>query len=534
MLLTVDGLEGIFGECEELSKASQALQEHATKARHLSEIKNTKRQTLELIDQIYTVPETVQSLDEELADESANLLDVHKRISDLENCRDSMLSMAQDEKGRASTRGYFEGVHVLALKLRQRIFYELGDPIELVQINPSRLVTLIRIIEREERADAKACQAAAHGDLVARSTVLRGENVPETTPRATDRPRELKKSFFEKLSVGIESRFDSKLFLTSVDRFLGAFESFYIQDLTIAKDVLPSKFPPDYEIFSFYVTHYHNRLYSMLNSLVDVTALGAQSSIEPQEIMTLLAWVPKYEVKMKQKLGTDVAALGAQLLNLGQGGEEALRKQYLEMLSVKLSSWGENLMAAETRPWFDTTTNGTEEAYCPPTNRADLYYTDTPKTCFAMIDTQVEVCFLPGNSEAFLANLLELCMKTLTQFHEAYAAGVSQCNQYFDNKQELPDRLLEYMIACSNNCHQANAYRSEMFESLSERLDDFGVSEEVVESTNVASAGSEQGLIAVQRSVSLRVLPWPGSFSSTHNPSCPLTYCMDCFFIPLS
>ncbi len=54
-------------------------------------------------------------------------------------------------------------------------------------------------------------------------------------------------------------RFDSQLFKNSVTRFLRAFEQFYFQDLLVAKDELPPRFPPDEDIFLFFLHQYHNR-----------------------------------------------------------------------------------------------------------------------------------------------------------------------------------------------------------------------------------------------------------------------------------
>ncbi len=65
--------------------------------------------------------------------------------------------------------------------MEQGLLYEARDPLELVGEAPGRLVTVLRIIEREEKLDLE-----------------RKED--------THRPKKLKEKFLEKLKANIENK----------------------------------------------------------------------------------------------------------------------------------------------------------------------------------------------------------------------------------------------------------------------------------------------------------------------------------------
>ncbi len=130
-----------------------------------------------------------------IADETANLLVVHDRISGLERVRDDLLRLmsATKESGakiavkRTAVETYFMGVEVVAAQLEQRLMQELCEPLELVKTNPKRFVTCIRIIEREETLDAAAAAEVGFTN--------------------THRPKHLRKKLLERLSQLVEMRF---------------------------------------------------------------------------------------------------------------------------------------------------------------------------------------------------------------------------------------------------------------------------------------------------------------------------------------
>jgi len=142
----------------------------------------------------------------------------------------------------------------------------------------------------------------------------------------------------------LASRFDDRIgSCESVDSFLRGVEGFYFQDLLVAKEDLPSRFPPGENIFQYFLSQYHNRLCLMTEQL------QSSADIDPQEIMMLLNWVPVYNSEMVVRLGVDVGSLGQQLLGCG---DDELRGHYLQVMTGKLSSWCSNLVRIEAEKWF--------------------------------------------------------------------------------------------------------------------------------------------------------------------------------------
>jgi hypothetical protein len=146
-------------------------------------------------------------------------------------------------------------------------------PLELVQSNPTRFVTWIRLIEREERADCR------YGEMVA-------ELPPGRDLSKYKRPKQTKSKFFEKLGEAIDMRCDEMLFVKppSVSRFLQGFSTFFISDLQLAKTELPHRVPAYFEIFDFFLDQYHSRLCLLLDRLQN------NDHIMPDEIMLLLRY----------------------------------------------------------------------------------------------------------------------------------------------------------------------------------------------------------------------------------------------------
>lgn len=311
------------------------------------------------------------------------------------------------------------------------------------------MVTVLRIVEREEALDDKFRATAA------------GAGMHEA--RMKHRPKELRKKLMAQLSKQIDAKFDDKFFEASVARFFNAFDQFYLQDLAVAQTELPSRFPQKYRIWDFFRDKYHDLLYTHLDRV------QKDPNVEPDEIMTLLRWGPKYKELMRERLSVDTAQFKKQLLDSKEGSETQLREKYLRMLQEKLQTWSDNLLGQEIDPWM-VVTGEDEEPFQPDQNREGLYYTDTPKILFSMIDSQVSVAFQPGNGDDFAQRLVNLCMRTLTKFAENLNKALdATIDMYFGPSAdpERPPLLAEYMMTLGNNCQTTMA----MVEQLRARLE---------------------------------------------------------------
>ncbi|EGD83198.1 hypothetical protein PTSG_03829 [Salpingoeca rosetta] len=470
---SVDESEHLLGTCEELIH-------HAAQARVLSDSRNRMRSTMEQLDQIFNVPDDVQELENMLKEDPPNLLLAHQKLMHLERCMEHVQSKIKNTSVRPSDARaideYFQGVRVVSAKLQQHVFFVAHDPLALVKTDPALLVSALRIIMREEKLDREAA------------------------PNTPNRPKNLKEKYMEKLGLQIESSFDSKLFAQgSVYRFLEAFRSFYFTDLIVAQQRLPECFPPEIDIFNFYLNHYHDRLCFMTEQL------RAHADVSPNDIMLLLNWVPEYKQDMSTQLGIEVSRFSQQLLGVEQ---DDLRDTYLEMLKSKLSEWVANLVASDVRVWkgiprhkgpsppgnmkredsgageqsaheegqaggvegeaVEEEEEEEEDRSEPPLKANGLYVTDTPVILFQMIERQIDVAFQRGGGGLFAAQVLEECYRAIKEFHQGYESALSEVQAEYTGEEAKPHPryLVEHMMAVVNNFHRSRNYMSQVLTKI--------------------------------------------------------------------
>eukprot|EP01147_Barroeca_monosierra_P009047 gene9047-1365_t len=458
---SIDDSEKLINGCEELVH-------HAAQARILSDSRN----------RIFNIPDDVQDLENILRDDDLNILLAHKKLMHLERCMEHVQEKLAVSSVRASDARavdeYFKGVRIVSAKFQQLVFFLAHDPLALVKENPTLLVSTLRIIMREEKLDQK------------------------TAPSCHHRPKGLKQKYMEKLSLQIESGFDSKLFAhSSVSSFLDTFRSFYFSDLIIAQTKLPECFPPDIDIFQFYLRHYHDRLCFMTEQLI------AHEDISPNEIIQLLNWVPEYKHDMKTKLSIDVSDLQQQLLGVEQDG---LREKYLEMLQTKLREWTVNLATSDLQAWKGKSRNLRKQAsqsaptntdtvipeqlnerstspgdriengdntVKPPLKVDGCYVTDTPPILFQMIDGQIDVALQKNSSREFAAQVLEHCYQSIKCFHVEYKKALHEVRELYCGEAPEPHptylvRLsqIEYIMAVINDMQRSHGYLEQMMDRI--------------------------------------------------------------------
>jgi exocyst complex component 3 len=476
----IDGMRLSLQSAEKMVLSWKALENHISRVRLLDDTRQQVRTTLTQIERIFTLPNVVSRLESDLGDESVNILQLHHELAGLEFCRDQVLEqLAVQGKGgqtpsstrtKASVDEYFSPVTVLMKRFEQKLLFEASDPITLVRTEEgdccprgcTRLVSVLRILEREEKLDAKANASSA-----------------------ASRPKDLKRRFFKKLADTIEqkygwvllcvlpgialrtttsdiplnARFDASLFRKSMSQFLTAFDRFYFADLEAAKNFLPSCFPPEYEIYQFYLHQYHSSLAATLNNFLNV------QEIDPYEIMLLLNWIPSYNNEMKMRLGVDPSEFPEQLLGCG---ENELRESYVRILSKKFKDWISNLIHQDLAIWRDTR----EDNIKMPLEAMDgILYTTTPVMLFKMVSEQIGAAFEPGGSEDFTSMLLTRSIDVFTQFQREYKDTLRAVQaDYLEDPSLLSPAFAQHMIAVVNNCHRSRSMLQEMKTSVAEQL----------------------------------------------------------------
>eukprot|EP00730_Choanoeca_flexa_P003395 TRINITY_DN11394_c0_g1_i10.p1 TRINITY_DN11394_c0_g1~~TRINITY_DN11394_c0_g1_i10.p1 ORF type:complete len:753 (+),score=237.98 TRINITY_DN11394_c0_g1_i10:1426-3684(+) len=422
----VDQAEELYSTCRELKAQSK-------KAQALSNLRLQYMGTLEQLQLIFEVPDTIAEVEDMMKEELPHWLLIHKRVAELDNCRQHVLervdsSSAASSSAKKAVTSYFADVTRLWKQMQQAMFYEASDPIGLVNDQPNRLVTVLRVIEREEKSDVD---------------------------RDSKQRKHLMQDYLARLRTRIEMKFDDLLISqNSIHGFLRKFGEFYFDDLRTARDVLTMCFPAHYDIFRFFLIQYHECLCEKADQM------QSRPDIDPSEIMKLLNWVPEYNEQLKSELAVDPNELEKTLLGLGEAG---LRKHYLQVLTVKLSSWIKNLVDNESKVWFKM---GDEPEM--PLESDGLYMTDTPVILFQMIQQQIDVAFQPGGGANFAKVLLDQCFKSLEDFLRASDDKLTIAQHVFtgDEKQEMPPALVEHLMAAVNNYLRSQTYVKQILSKI--------------------------------------------------------------------
>lgn len=180
--------------------------------------------------------------------------------------------------------------------MEKQLWLVLKRSLNTVRKEPQVVVTAVRIIEREERADAYALQRQKQSGFL-----------------PPGRPKEWKAQAFQVLSDAVaeriegnqfEGRDDHKMWLV---RHLEVTRLLVIEDLRVVKTLCLPCFPPHWDIINLFVKRYHS---SLAKHLEEMIAAGLVAN----EFVTLLSWViqtyPGPELLQHSDLSIDPKALG--------------------------------------------------------------------------------------------------------------------------------------------------------------------------------------------------------------------------------
>lgn len=207
---------------------------------------------MENLKHIFTVQssvlKTIQWIEED------KLLHAHQCLSDLENSRDDLLfelhklpkQYAQD---KITLKRYFEKVESVSQKLERSLKIIFQRTLNTVRKEPTVIVTALRIVEREEKADQFAIQQQK-----------------QTGFMPPGRPKKWRQMVLDTLESSVvlriegskpEERGDSNLWLV---KELEIKRQLILEDMRVVKSLCVPCFPPHYDIYNAYVDMYHGVL----------------------------------------------------------------------------------------------------------------------------------------------------------------------------------------------------------------------------------------------------------------------------------
>ncbi|XP_064080998.1 exocyst complex component 3-like [Macrobrachium nipponense] len=294
---------------------------------------------------------------------------------------------------------------------RKQVWIILQRTLNTVRKEPTQIVTALRIVEREERADQFALQRQKGSGFL-----------------PPGRPKKWREKSLSVLEGAVAQRIEGNQFEDRegsknwLIKHLEVIRLLLLEDMKVIRSLCVPCFPPHYDITNRYVQMYHKSLAAHLIELVD-------GGLEDNEYVSLLSWVLNVyggkELMGHPTLNINVAKLGPLLDNKVL---DDLISKYLQNVNTNYDSWMARALELEEKEWYRSE---------PPQQDSDSHYkTELPQLIHDMVKQNLDVA-------ATISIKHSLPLKAIQEFCCEYAEINSlRCIQYFTT----------YIIALANSC----------------------------------------------------------------------------------
>lgn len=377
---------------------------------------------------LFTVPESVEKTKQWINE--GKLLHAHQSLMDLENSRDDLLYELhklpnQKQADKILLKAYFEEVGKVSEELEKQLRLVLGRTLNTVRKEPTVIVTALRIIEREEKADE-----------FAQARYSRSNFMPP------GRPKQWKKIAMEVLEKSVSLRIEgtqaiersnNKMWLVM---HLELTRKFILEDLRVVKTLCGPCFPPHYNIVNVFVSMYHNCLSSHLEEII-------QNGLEGNEYVSILSWIVNTyagpELMQHPELNIGIASVGP-LLDSNLINE--LQHQYLSNMEGNYVDWMQKTLETEKQDWIN--------CVAPEGDQDGKFHTAAPVIIFQMIDQNLQVT--KTISQALTHKAMILSMDQVRKYGIMYGEAIREFKKrHFEDRSRVPF-FTHYMITIVNNC----------------------------------------------------------------------------------
>lgn len=404
---------------ESLKDVKDAVVQHSQLASAVENLKN-----------IFSVPEIARETQELI--EQGNLLPAHRRLMDLECSRDDLMyeQYRMDSKNVHDMnliRCYFGEVQGLSDELSKQLWMVLQRAMVTVRRDPTMLVSVIRIIEREEKIDRKMLDRKKQMGFI-----------PPGRPKCwKNRMNEVLEGTVSARIEGTQSetRESDKMWLV---RLLELTRKYVLDDLIVVKNMMVQCFPPHYNTFQVYLDLYHKSVSARVQEL-------AAEDLEANEIVSLLTWVLNTYKSVEMMGHPDLQPeCDLQQLEplLPEHVVDDLLGKYLKTFTSNITGWLRKALETDKKDWQKETE--------PEADQDGYYQTTLPAIVFQMFEQNLQVA--AQISEMFKEQVLKVCLKQMNSFLVRYREeAIAYKDEHLKDRQK-PQCYVQYMIAIINNC----------------------------------------------------------------------------------
>lgn len=473
----IGGIRKNFVSIDELCQECQGLIEEYPLVRKVNTVRSnlliTRRELLKMLE----LPAKVKEI-KILLEDNMNLLKVYSMIRDLEKMRQNAYYQARNYPDELVVlKEEYGVVDELSNALESQIWLLVQNCITLARRRPALLVQVVRIIEREERADASAVSPGTAGRALYQRVVkgyykkcfsilleniekrfqeIFGDMLPikdsSPTTSSTSNPSSIHDSSSgstdespnssppitpSSSTSNLNSEADSAQ-RKSIEKALSQAVEL-LDDLTQVRENVEPCFPPKYGIFHFYVTEYHSRFYSRFMYLSQQSAF-----LSPKEILDLVEWVSgKYDNHLQQLSAPEMRPPMIDALS-------NLTAAYQEHIKKLMKEWASRII-----------TNDRKEKGELIDNR---FYTDAPVNLFKFVDQQLSLA-IGTKSERLILDVSKECAYVLNWFQKEYI-------KIFDDKEKKQELEFTYVMALINNNYKSQEYTFNLKDKIRKYVDD--------------------------------------------------------------
>ncbi|XP_074135304.1 LOW QUALITY PROTEIN: exocyst complex component 3 [Sminthopsis crassicaudata] len=404
---------------ENLKDVKDAVVQHSQLAAAVENLKN-----------IFSVPEIVRETQDLI--EQGEFLQAHRKLMDLECSRDGLMyeQYRMDSKNTHDMtliKLYFGDMEKLSEELGKQLWMVLQRSLVTVRRDPTLLVSVVRIIEREEKIDRRMLDRKKQTGFI-----------------PSGRPKKWKEKMFNILDRTVTTRIEGtqadtresdKMWLV---RHLEIIRKYVLDDLLVAKNLMVQCFPPHYDIFKKLLTMYHQALSTRMQEL-------ASEDLEANEIVSLLTWVlntyTSAEMMGNLELAPEVDINTLQPL-ISQNVVSDLLDTYMSTLTSNIIAWLRKALETDKKDWIKETE--------PEADQDGFYQTTLPAIVFQMFEQNLQVA--AQISEDLKTKVLLLCLQQMNSFLSRYKDEAQLYKEEHLRNRQHPHCYVQYMIAVINNC----------------------------------------------------------------------------------